>query len=595
MLGQLLDGRYLILSKLGEGAFGETYLARDQKRPREPRCVVKRLKPGVTDYRILDFFEQEADVLERLGRHPQIPRLLAHFAIDQELFIVQDYVEGHSLRKEIRPGRRLSEDHVVRMLHDVLEILVFVHENGVIHRDVKPENIMRRPDGKLVLIDFGAVKEFSTMTVNPIGQIATSVVIGTMGYMPTEQAKGKPRLCSDVYAVGMIAIEALTGVYPLSLPEDPYTGDIIWRDQVEIDDRFGDVLQTMVRDRYAQRYPSAREALQALKQAVTLPPSSPWIGTLHPTKPAVTLLQHIVEQDPLVNVLTMNLDVLSVNVFGQETVRRAGEVEFFTEELGNGTIMEMVAIPGGDFLMGTPNDRSVESVESPQHSVTIEPFFMGMFPVTQAQWKAVAALPKVRIDLNPDPARFKSPDRPVEMVSWYDVVEFCQRLSRRTKRTYRLPSEAEWEYACRAGTLTPFHFGETITPDLANYNGNFIYEDGPKGVYREQTTPIGSFPANAFGLHDMHGNIWEWCIDHWHDNYEGAPSDGQPWLVDDPDHPRLLRGGAWNKDPEACRSAYRDRDLPTTRNKFIGFRVVCEVAEGRKDEKQGKREKEKGK
>jgi eukaryotic-like serine/threonine-protein kinase len=516
-------------------------------------------------------------VLERLGRHPQIPQLLAHFAIDQELFIVQDYVEGHSLRQEIRPGRRLNEDHVVRFLYDILEILVFVHDNGVIHRDIKPENIMRRSDGKLVLIDFGAVKEFSTMAINPVGQVATSVVIGTMGYMPTEQAKGKPRLCSDVYAVGMIAIEALTGVYPLSLPEDPYTGDIIWRDQVEIDERFADILQTMVRDRYAQRYPSAREALQALTQAIDLPPSSAFTVT-PATKASATLLQQIAEKDPLVNILTMNLDVLSVNVYGQETVRRAGEVEFFTEELGQNTIMEMVAIPGGDFLMGTPSDRSLESVESPQHEVTIQPFFMSMFPVTQAQWKAVAALPQVQSELNPDPARFKGADRPVEMVSWDDAIEFCQRLSQRTQRTYRLPSEAEWEYACRAGTLTPFHFGETITPDLANYNGNYIYNDGPKGVYRDQTTPIGSFPANAFGLHDMHGNIWEWCADHWHDNYEGAPSDGRPWLVKDPHHPRLLRGGAWNKEPGACRSAYRDRDLPTTRNKFIGFRVVCEVA-----------------
>lgn len=579
MLGQLLDGRYQILARLGEGAFGETYLARDEKRPRKPQCVVKRLKPGYTDQRVLEFFEREADVLERLGRHPQIPRLLAHFAIDQELFIVQDYIEGHPLRKEMRLGRRLNEEHVARMLHDILEILVFVHENNVIHRDIKPENVMRQPDGRLVLIDFGAVKEFSSLAVNPIGQIATSVVIGTMGYMPPEQAKGRPRLCSDVYSVGMIGIEALTGIYPLSLPEDPHTGDIIWRDRVEVSDRFAEILQKMVHDRYAQRYASAAEALQALQRSdirLAVSAASP-IETETPTKSTLTLLQKIAEQDPGIHRLTINVDVLNLNEYGQETIRRTGEVEFFTEDLGNATIMEMVAIPGGEFLMGSTADQALEDAESPQHRVKVQPFFMGMFPVTQAQWKAIAALPQVRSELDPDPARFKSPDRPIEMVSWFDVIEFCARLSQRNGRTYRLPSEAEWEYACRAGTSTPFHFGETITPDIANYNGNYTYEDGPKGIYRGETSPVGSFPANAFGLHDLHGNVWEWCADHWHDNYVGAPTDGRAWLTRKKHQPRSLRGGAWNREPWACRSAYRDRANPDTRNKFIGFRIVCEV------------------
>lgn len=572
MLGQLLDGRYKILEKLGEGAFGETYLACDQKRPREPYCVVKRLKPGHTDHRVLELFEKEADVLERLGRHPQIPQLLAHFAIDQELFIVQEYIEGHSLRKEIRPGRRLSEGYVAHMMRDLLEILVFVHQNNVVHRDIKPENVMRQLNGKLVLIDFGAVKELGTVTLNPMGQVATSVVIGTLGYMPTEQAKGKPRLCSDVYAVGMIGVEALTGIYPLSLPEDPQTGEVIWRDRAEVSEPLATILDGMVHDRHTHRYPSAVEALDALQHSIDLSPSSS-------TFPIISSKPSIIRRlsGSSLNVLTMKVDVLTVSSSGHETIRRAGEVEFFTEDLGDGTVMEMVAIPGGSFLMGSPEHDALDETELPQHTVAIRPFFMSMFPVTQAQWRSIAALPKVNHDLELNPSRFISRDRPVERVSWDDAVEFCARLSQRNGRTYRLPSEAEWEYACRAGTTTPFHFGSTLTPDVANYNGNHTYGSGPKGVYREETTPVGSFPANAFGLHDMHGNVWEWCADHWHESYEGAPTDGSAWIDEGDPQLRVLRGGAWNKDPWTCRSAYRGFDHPDTRNKFIGFRIVCDV------------------
>jgi formylglycine-generating enzyme required for sulfatase activity len=173
-------------------------------------------------------------------------------------------------------------------------------------------------------------------------------------------------------------------------------------------------------------------------------------------------------------------------------------------------------------------------------------------------------------------------DRPVERVSWHDAMEFCRRLSQRTGRRYSLPSEAQWEYACRAGTSTPFHFGETMTTELANYDGNYTYANGPKGEYRQQTTPVGMFPANAWGLQDMHGNVWEWCLDHWHGTYEGAPVDGSAWLDDeglnaakDSKKERLLRGGSWLDFPRSCRSAYRLHFQPDNANYDVGFRVVC--------------------
>ncbi len=248
----------------------------------------------------------------------------------------------------------------------------------------------------------------------------------------------------------------------------------------------------------------------------------------------------------------------------------------FTEDLGDEVVLEMVSIPEGSFLMGSPEGEpeQLES-EGPQHEVNINLFFIGKYPVTQAQWRAVAALPQVSRKLKPNPSRFQGDDRPVEQISWLDAVEFCDRLSEHTNRPYRLPSEAEWEYACRAGTTTPFHFGETITTDLANYDGNYAYGAGSEGTYRQETTPVGSFGvANAFGLYDMHGNVWEWCLDHWHSNYEEAPTDGSAWLTEDENSPRLLRGGSWFTDPRDCRSAFRNGNYPDF-DDYFGLRVVC--------------------
>jgi formylglycine-generating enzyme required for sulfatase activity len=209
----------------------------------------------------------------------------------------------------------------------------------------------------------------------------------------------------------------------------------------------------------------------------------------------------------------------------------------------------------------------------------VQPFLLGKYPVTQAQWQAVAALPQVYQELKPNPSRFKGANRPVERVSWHDAVEFCNRLSNHTQRPYRLPSEAEWEYACRAGTTTQFHFGETITTDLANYNGNHTYGDGVKGIRKGETTEVGSFKiANEFGLYDMHGNVWEWCQDDWHNNYEDAPTDGSAWISNKAKIHKLLRGGSWFNDSDYCRSASRNAYILDVNYLHIGFRVVCSGA-----------------
>ena len=276
---------------------------------------------------------------------------------------------------------------------------------------------------------------------------------------------------------------------------------------------------------------------------------------------------------------TFQFQTAQINNNGTEINRISKTAEYFAQDLGNGVNLEMVAIPGGTFIMGSPeNEEGYHSSQSPQHQVTVPPFFMGKYPVTQQQWRVVAALPKVKIDLKSDPSYFKGDNLPVECVSWNDAQEFCARLSQMANKTYRLPTEAEWEYACRGGTTTPFYCGETISTDLANYNGNYTYGQGQKGEYREKTTEVGNFPANPFGLYDMCGNVWEWCEDGWHENYINAPIDGSAWTS--LSSKRALRGGSWINFPRYCRSASRYNYYGAERGNVsyvIGFRVVCVV------------------
>jgi eukaryotic-like serine/threonine-protein kinase len=194
--------------------------------------------------------------------------------------------------------------------------------------------------------------------------------------------------------------------------------------------------------------------------------------------------------------------------------------------------------------------------------------YIGKFAVTQAQYQAV---------MGDNPAFFKGEQNPVDTVSWHDAIAFCQELSEKTGTLYRLPSEAEWEYACRAGTTTPFHFGETITSDLVNFDGNWIYGGASKGICRAKTTEVGSFPPNGFGLYDMHSNVWEWCADYWHDNYQGASNDGSAWIVGGDGDPRLLRGGCWST-PGNCRSANRHNFWGDDRVDNFGFRILSIAA-----------------
>ncbi|WP_442947531.1 protein kinase domain-containing protein [Nostoc sp.] len=268
-INTVLRNHYKIVGLLGSGGFGDTYLAEDLDLPNKPRCVVKHLKPKTSDTAVLPIarrlFEKEAEVLYRLGNlSKQIPKLFAHFEENGEFYLVQEFVDGRDLSTEIIPDQPWSEAQVVQLLQEILEVLVVVHQQNIIHRDIKPQNLMRRrKDGKIMLIDFGAVKEIEGLAQNTQGQVSSTIIIGSNGYMPNEQASSKPRLSSDIFAVGIVAIQALTGRIPQEFSEDA-NGEIIWRHWTNVSDRLADILTKMVRYNFSQRYQSAAEALEAL-------------------------------------------------------------------------------------------------------------------------------------------------------------------------------------------------------------------------------------------------------------------------------------------------------------------------------------------
>jgi formylglycine-generating enzyme required for sulfatase activity len=604
--GDLLRNRFRVLRLLGEGGFSKTYATEDADRLDAP-CVIKQFFPQVqgtaSRAKAAQLFKEEAFRLYELGEnHPSIPRLLAYFEQGASLYLVQEFIEGETLFKELQTSS-FNEAKIRQLLTDILPVIAFIHSRNVIHRDIKPENIIRRHgDNRLVLIDFGGAKQ---ITQASIARQAT--VIYTIGYAPSEQMAGFACHASDLYSLGVTCVRLLTKCLPqqdrYGNMYDPLYDAInaqwLWREMLSqsnlgVSEQLGYVLDKLLKNLVRERYQSAIDVLQDLNNSnftnffgrVTIPQlespsqSSQSNNTSNntsinnpPAKPAFKS-QELLEVPAF---HSFEFDVLTVDNQGREISRERNMTRFFTEDLGSGIFLEMVSLPSGDFLMGS-RDNEGDADERPRHLVTIEPLCMGKYPITQGQWRAVTALPKVNIALNQNPSKFKGTNRPVENVSWHEAQEFCDRLYQKTGRKYRLPSEAEWEYACRGGTKTPFHFGETITPDLANCGGSDSAILEGRNRFRRETTPVGSFElANNFGLYDMHGLVWEWCADPWHNNYIGAPDDGSVWEWDGDKNRRVLRGGSWSFSPVLCRSASRSWNESDGGLRICGFRVVVSL------------------
>ncbi|AFZ00779.1 bifunctional serine/threonine-protein kinase/formylglycine-generating enzyme family protein [Calothrix sp. PCC 6303] len=572
----LLRNRFQVLRLLGEGGFSRTYAAKDADRLDAP-CVIKQFLPQLqgtsSRAKAAQLFKEEAFRLYELGEnHIQIPRLLAYFEQGASLYLVQEFIEGKTLFQELQE-QAFSELKIRQLLTDLLPVLHFIHSRNVIHRDIKPENIIRREnDGRLVLIDFGGAKQ---ITQTSLARQAT--VIYTIGYAPSEQMAGFACHASDLYSLGVTCVRLLTQCLPQQDINGYFYDPIYdamnarwrWREVLDekgwrVGEQLGNILDKLLKNVAQERYQSAAEVLHDLSLTELRNPT------------AKTEFISVPSELKLFPVLkTFEFDVVKVNVFGVEIQRDRLSARYFIEELGNNISLEMVSIPGGSFMMGS-KDSEGDADERPQHQVNIEPFFIGKFPISQAQWKIAATLPKVNYALNPNPSKFKAPNRPVENVSWHEAQEFCARISKHTGHKYRLPSEAEWEYACRAGTTTPFHFGDTLTLEIANCASGETNLSETR--HRKETTPVGNFEvANAFGLYDMHGLVWEWCADPWHNNYNGAPTDGSVWETEGDRNRRVLRGGSWSFSPVLCRSASRSWNESDGGLRICGFRVVVDI------------------
>ncbi len=312
VFGKTLKGRYCILKVLGSGGFSETFIAEDTHRPGHPTCVVKHLRLTSDNPKLLQLartmFQREATILEKLGKHDRIPQLLAYFEEENEFYLVQEFIPGHPLSTELRIGMPFPENRVIVLLRDLLEIIAFVHSQNVIHRDIKPSNIIRRKsDGKLVLIDFGAVKEIPILVEQTQQLSSATVGIGTRGFMPDEQYAGNPRFSSDLYAIGMTGVQALTGLPPSHLKTDDRTGDLLWRDRAQVSQALAEVVTKMIRRDFSQRYESAQEVLEALEMVASASiatESSPNVGDFWLSDQELKALDTFYESDGFLEATT---------------------------------------------------------------------------------------------------------------------------------------------------------------------------------------------------------------------------------------------------------------------------------------------------
>jgi formylglycine-generating enzyme required for sulfatase activity len=604
----LLKDRYRALSLLGQGGFGKTFKAVDEDQPRKPLSVIKQFafsnNHPETRQIALKLFYEEAQHLEALGKHDQIPELLAYFDVEGQPYLVQQFIDGQDLEQELATAGTFNQTKIRELLESLLPVLDFLHHQSppVIHRDIKPANIIRRrDDGGLVLVDFGAAKQATQSIL-----AKTGTAIGSAEFAAPEQARRKPVFASDIYSLGVTCIYLLTQISPFDL-FDMNQDAWVWRDYLvdnPVDEKLGKVLDKMIANILPQRYQSVMDVLTDLTDLTrkntisTLPPSSAsnleyldlsvnnnpnleffefetaQIITIKKiVKKKISLKEGVVFKRWVEHEIDETVDVPEVKM-------RKGKSQQFVQDLGNGVKLEMIYIPAGSFMMGSNENPS----EQPIHQVTLESFYMGKYTITQQQYETLMGRSPL---LPPDNRDY----HPVVDISFDNVVKFCKKLSEHTGKQYILPSESQWEYACRAGTETLFNVGDTITPNLANYDSN----TGTCAIKSKQITidtfqdtfyckekvieMVCDFPSNAFGLYGMHGNVWEWCLDTWHENYKNAPTDGKAWISNNQDG-RILRGGSFRSSQNSlCRSAMRNKEnfsIATSYNSpSYGFRVVC--------------------
>jgi len=631
---------------LGRGGFGMTYLADClMGQHKGKRVVIKTIHPDHYNQPYFpqlknDFFTEALNLRGCSHRHIvqiwdlfQEPLTTPPAGLLGNLFggngttlelpcMVQEYIAGENLLDRLwRKKAPLPEPEALKYIRHIAAALGVVHGQHMVHRDLKPDNIMlRKPEYEAILIDFGLMRSTA---------IKTHTASRTPGYAPPEQYKDQdlrtPAL--DVYALAATLYVLLTGLTSDGLPQlvESRTrgaslylgqGDPLLRPET-LNPRISPKVATAIWQGMAlepeKRPPTIAAWLDLLGLSLDENDRSPALA--NPTPPIASVKLPPFPTPAIENPLPTKQTVPAYPPQKPAAEPKQPLILTLKPKKGGKTVpLELLPIPGGSFWMGQTEAETKQlkkevgedtyknfyAWELPRHQVTVPPFWMGRFPVTQAQYEAVMGENPTRGKAwvyngqkwepdQPIPEKFLGDDKPVIGVSWDMAVKFCEALNGLFENyQFRLPTEAEWEYACRAGTETAFYFGDKITPDQANFDGNYTYNGSPKGKYREVTTPVGQFPANAWGLQDMHGNVWEWCVDEWYNSYAQKPEklkqDGSiPWTKNSSgispsiDVARILRGGSWYHSPWDCRSALRDRNIPSHTYVNIGVRVVCFV------------------
>ncbi len=580
--------KYRLKKLLGAGSFAAVFLADEVVADRVIREVAIKI------------FSNESEQQDRQIQELQTAISLKHPGLLEGFSPEQGWLKGieclglvmelaqESLAKRLQQGR-LPLFEVKAIMNNLASALDYLHQQGIVHRDLKPANIMQ-VGGQWKLTDFG----ISRLLQNRSGSdTAPNNQVGTIAYAPPESYTGKISLAWDLWSLGVVLVEILTEKHPFA---GNTISELMERVKTEVPDisselppPFASIIEGCLVKDYKQRW-RADQVLAALDpttnlgKVTVLLPLSPSFRKVLPTEATAQGYVSIptsgvrVESSEASSTVRDEADI-SLNQ-QERTKKTNGRVTLptprynYQECLPSGAILDMIAIPAGRFLMGTSTE-DIERVarletwfkpaqvaswlrpEMPQHQVNVPTFYMSKTPITQEQWQAV---------MPSNSSHFSGLKRPVECVSWWDAVEFCDRMTQLTGKFYRLPTEAEWEYACRAGTQTLYNFGNS-KQRLRNYAW-YTWNA------QKKTQAVAQKQPNAWGLYDLHGLVWEWCEDHWHQNYNGAPRDGRAWVEAEHLTKHTVRGGSWYSLADDCRCTYRFCYDASFRYPSIGFRVV---------------------
>ena len=582
-------GEYEIVRILGAGGFGITYLGYDHNLHKavaikeyfpnglavrkDNTSVVATSSAGKEDFDLgLYKFLEEARTLAKFD-HPNLPKVYRFFDAYGTGYFVMEYIEGTTLSDLYKQKGFIKEAEIKQIIIPLLEGLEIVHQAGYLHRDIKPDNIVIRDDGSPVLIDFGSARAALGMKSLSV----TSII--TPGYAPIEQysSKSNQSVWTDIYALGAVIYQGVCGNKPDDatdrIREDPL------KPAVKVgagkgSNQFLEAVDWALCVHAKDRPQAISEWRDALNGVVSRPepveseePTEPkkWIVPVMVIMVAVAgagfwVWQSYFSSDPMPPIPESSSDLSDEKLVG-EVFRDCDECP------------GMVVVPSGSYRMGSAADEADrDDDEGPVRTVTIPAnFAVGQYEVSFEEWEVCVSAGGCG-GYQPDDQDWGRGRRPMINVSWEDAKEYVRWLSDKTGYDYGLLSESEWEYVARAGIQTVFHTGDQITTDQANFDGRHAYNDSSKGINQGKTIEVGSFSANSYGLHDMHGNVWEWVEDCWNDSYSGAPTDGSARTSGDCKF-RVLRGGSWSRKPWNVRLANRFRFKADDRNDNNGFRV----------------------